>query len=211
MKFIFQHAVSALFFVFFGINNTTQAHVIFQNNDFQTLFIKAETQLYKDNNYTAAIATAKEGLKINSEHKALQTILALATYKSGNKPEGRKLFDALIEKHADDNTLKEQYAFLIEKDDAAKALSLYELVLMKDPSNLKALFYTGQHYATAATNMMNNAGSPQEVFSLMTKAIERFEKYHEINPKETTVTKSLIQYYENLRMTDKAEAMKKKL
>jgi tetratricopeptide (TPR) repeat protein len=211
MKFIFQHAVSALFFVFFGINNAAQAHGIFQNNDLQTLFVKAETQLYKDNNYTAAIATAKEGLKMNSEHKALQTILALATYKSGNKPEGRKLFDALVEKHTDDNIIKEQYAFLIEKDDAVKALSLYELVLMKDNNNLKALFFTGQYYATEATNMMNNAGSPQEVFSLMTKAIERFEKYHEIDPKETTVTKSLIQYYENLRMTDKAESMKKKL
>lgn len=182
-----------------------------QPTDIQTLLIKAETQLYKDNNYSAAITTAKEGLKLNTEHKELQTILALATYKNGNKAEGKKLFDSLTEKYSADKTITEQYAFLLEKDDAAKALSLYEALLTKDANNLKALFFTGQHYATTATGLLNNGGNPQEVYSLMLKAIERFEKYHELNPKETTIIKSLINFYENLRMTDKAEALRKKL
>jgi hypothetical protein len=45
----------------------------------------------------------------------------------------------------------------------------------------------------------------------MLKAIERFEKYHEIKPKETTIINSLISFYENLRMTDKAQELRKKL
>jgi hypothetical protein len=184
---------------------------IVAQNDIQTILLKAETQLYKDNNYSAAIATAKEGLKLNAEHKELQTILALATYKNGNKTEGKKLFDALTEKYSADKTITEQYAFLLEKDDVTKALSLYETLLTKDPNNLKALFFTGQHYATSATNLLNSGGNPQGVYSLMLKAIERFEKYHEIKPKETTIINSLISFYENLRMTDKAQELRKKL
>lgn len=182
-----------------------------QSDNIQAIYTKAETQLYKDNNYMAAVATAQQGLEINAEHKGLQIILAVAQYKSDNKSVAHKLFDALIGKYADDNELKVLYASLIEKENKQRAFRIYESVLENDADNLKALFFLGQYYTDVATEKNNSGANPQEVYTLMTKGIECFERFHKLNPKEKTVTEMLIEFYENLRMTDKAEELRKKL
>lgn len=199
-------AILSIFFLSFLATNTFA-----QDTNIEAIYSKAETLLYKDNNYTAAVTTAQEGLKLNEQHKDLKTILAIAQYKSGNKPVAHKLFDDLVRQHNDDVNLKVEYAHLIEKENKQKAFRIYESVLEKDADNLKALFFTGQYYTDAASEKLSNGGNQQEVFSLMTKGIECFERYHKLKPEDKTVIESLVQFYESLRMTDKAAEMKKKL
>jgi tetratricopeptide (TPR) repeat protein len=202
-----------IFSAFFSVSTLVflAANTLAQNTNIDAIYSKAETLLYKDNNYMAAVATAQEGLKLNEQHKGLKTILAIAQYKSGNKPVAHKLFDDLVRQHDDDVNLKVEYAHLIEKENKQKAFRIYESVLEKDADNLKALFFTGQYYTDAASEKLNSGGSQQEVFSLMTKGIECFERYHKLKPEDKTVVESLIQFYESLRMYDKATEMKKKL
>jgi hypothetical protein len=85
------------------------------------------------------------------------------------------------------------------------------MALKNNPDNTRALFFLGQHYTQKATDLYNSGGKPQEVQALMLKGIDYFEKYRKLKPDDKEVSRSLIKFYENLRMNEKAEEIKKEL
>jgi tetratricopeptide (TPR) repeat protein len=171
----------------------------------------AEDQFFRKNNYDQSLQYARMGLTFEPEIIELQTIEALSVYKSTSKEDGLKKFEAIAAKNPDNAYVKEKYAYLLEHTKPEEAVKQYTEALNTNPDNPRALFFLGQYYTQKGTDIFNAGGNPQEVYENMMKGIDYLEKYRALKPQDKEVTRSLIKMYENLRMADKAEALKKEL
>jgi len=168
----------------------------------------AEDQLFRKNNYSQSLQYARMGLTNEPENLELQIIEALSIYKSTSKEEGLKKFEAIAAKHPDNVYVKDKYAYLLEQSKPEEAVKQYEETLKTQPDNTKALFFLGQYYTQKGTDIFNAGGNPQEVQANMTKGMDYLEKYRALEPTDKEVARSLIKMYENMRMTDKADAIR---
>jgi tetratricopeptide (TPR) repeat protein len=171
----------------------------------------AEDKYFRSNNYIESLKYAQTGLKYDASNIELQTIEALSLYKGVDEKGGKKKFDALVKAHPNNGYVKEKYAYLLEGTDKGKAVELYETLIKEVPNNTRALFFIGSFYTNKATDLFNSGGNPQEVQTLMLKGIDSLEKYHNIRPQDKEIIRSLIKFYENLRMNEKAELLKNEL
>jgi tetratricopeptide (TPR) repeat protein len=169
----------------------------------------AEHKLYKSNNYTEALSYARYGLTLAPDNLELKITEALALYKSGDKENGLKKFEAILSRFPDNAYVREKYAFLLEHTNPEKAAEHYESLLKNRPDYQRALLFLGEYYTGKATEIFNNNGNMQEVQRLMLKGIEHLEKYRSLNPQDKETIHTLIRFYDNLRMTDKADALRK--
>jgi tetratricopeptide (TPR) repeat protein len=169
----------------------------------------AEHKLFKSNTYGEALSYARYGLALDPDNLELQTVEALALFKSGDKENGLKKFEAILARHPDNKYVKDKYSFLLEHTQPDKAAEQYEALLKSNPDNTRALFFLGEYYTGKATDIFNTKGATAEVQSLMLKGIDNLEKYRKLKPEDKEVARSLIKFYDNLRMTEKADALRK--
>lgn len=176
-----------------------------QSTSANELFKLAEKQLYKDNNYTLAAATAKKALLENPDHIGLHNIYATALCKDANThAQGLEQFELIIGMYPNEVSLKEKYAAFLEKDNAANATEMYTKVLDQNPNSTKALFFLGQYYADKGTLLTQQNAEAKEITHNMSLAVGYFEKYLQLKPDDKNIKITLLQIYKGLRLDAKA-------
>lgn len=171
----------------------------------------AEHKMFKSNTYNEALSYARYGLALDPDHLELQIIEALALYKSGNEETGLKKFENILNRHPQNSYVREKYAYLLEHIDAEKAAEQYKQILQSTPNHSRALLYLGKYYTDKATDIFQSAAHMHEVQRLMLEGIGYLEKYRQWYPDDKEIIHSLIRFYDNLRMYEKADALRKEL